>query len=196
MKSMGSILGRVRRPSRYLGSEVHAKRRDPDSALVKVCLAFPDLYEVGVSHLGMPILYEIINSKPSFAADRVFCPDTDMEALLIEEKIPLSSLEWGKPLKDFDILGMSLLYELNYTGVLSMLNLAGIPLRSRDRGPMHPIVLGGGPCAVNPAPVADFFDAMVVGEGEGVILPLLQAFLRWKTDGARERNRLLEDWAA
>jgi radical SAM family uncharacterized protein/radical SAM-linked protein len=196
MESRNFILGRVRRPSRYLGNEVHAKRRDPLGALARVCLAFPDLYEVGASHLGLPILYEIINSEPQAAADRVFCPDTDMEELLRREKIPLFSLEWEMPLKDFDILGISLLYELNYTSVLTLLDLAGIPFRSKDRGAQCPIVLGGGPCTVNPEPVADFFDALVVGEGEEVIRRLLQAFLRWKADGTGGRDRLLEDWAA
>jgi len=140
-------------------------------------LAFPDLYEIGTSHFGLQILYHILNRHRDIAAERVFAPGADMESHLRSSGIPMMSLESHKPIDRFDIIGFSLLYELNYTNILNILELAHIPLFSRQRDDSHPFVVAGGPCTCNPEPVADFFDAIVVGDGENVILEMSQAWL-------------------
>jgi len=195
IKSIQDILPTVYQPSRYLGSEVNRVRKDPDRARLRFALAFPDLYEIGTSHFGLQILYHILNSRPDTAAERVFAPGPDMEARLRSAGLPLTSLETRTPLGEFDILGFSLLYELNYTNVLTILDLAGLPFYARDRGPDHPLVAAGGPCTCNPAPLAPFFDAMVIGEGEEVIVGMTEAWLEWKARATGDRNRLLEVWA-
>ncbi len=187
------IISRVKQPSRYLGCEVNAVKKE--EADLKLCLAFPDLYEVGMSHFGMQILYHVVNREPDMLAERVFAPDADMEALLRAENLPLFSLESRRPLSEFDILGVSLLYELNYTNVLAMLDLAGIPFRAKDRDRRHPFVIAGGPATVNPEPVAAFFDALVVGDGEGVMIEMCRAWLSWKKAGGADRAALLSAWA-
>ncbi len=187
------IISRVKQPSRYLGCEVNAVKKE--EADLKLCLAFPDLYEVGMSHFGMQILYHVVNREPDMLAERVFAPDSDMEALLRAENLPLFSLESRRPLSEFDILGVSLLYELNYTNVLAMLDLAGIPFRAKDRDRRHPFVIAGGPATVNPEPVAAFFDALVVGDGEGVMIEMCRAWLSWKKAGGADRAALLSAWA-
>lgn len=160
------ILPRVEKPSRYLGSEVHRIRKDPPTVRLRIALAFPDLYEIGTSHFGLQILYHVLNRIPEVAAERVFAPAADMEAELRRLSRPLFALESQTALHAFDIVGFSLLYELNYTNVLAMLDLGGIPLRAADRGVGHPLVIAGGPCTCNPEPMAEFFDAMVIGDGE------------------------------
>ena len=174
------ILPLVEAPSRYLGSEVNTVRKDHRQVKLKFALAFPDLYEIGTSHFGLQILYHILNKRPDVVAERVFTPAPDMQTYLRQREIPLSSLESGCPLGQFDILGFSLLYELNYTNVLAMLDLAGIPLRSNDRDQQHPLIIAGGPCTCNPEPVADFFDALVIGDGEDVVLQMADAWLDWQ----------------
>ena len=191
--SLNHILPRVLRPSRYLGNEINAIRKDLTSVAVKVLLAFPDVYEVGMSHFGFRLLYHILNRREDVAAERVFAPWTDMEALLRQSGLPVFSIETRHPAGEFDIIGFSLQYELSYTNVLAMLDLAGIPLRWKDRGEDDPLVIAGGPCVVNPEPTAAFFDAMVVGDGEEVVEEIVDVYKQWKQDkGSRsDLHRLL-----
>ena len=194
-QSLEDILPLVRHSSHYLGSEVNAIRKDPGQVRLRVALAFPDLYEVGMSHVGIQILYHILNAQEGIAAERVFAPGLDLEAELRATHTSLCSLETHTPLSDFDIIGFSLLYELNFTNILSMLGLSDIPFYSRNRGNSHPIVLGGGPCTFNPEPLADFFDAMVIGDGEEVVVELVEVLLEWKEGGGDDRQELLERWS-
>ena len=194
MEKNFKILTSVEKPSRYLGSEVNAIRKDPGRVKMRMALAFPDLYEIGTSHFGLQILYHILNRRPDIAAERVFAPALDMEALLRRTGKPLFSLESHTPLNRFDIIGFSLLYELNYTNMLTMLELAGIPWRAAERDRRHPLIIAGGPCTCNPEPVAEFFDAMVVGDGEAVVLELADAWLAWKQSGSADRQGLLDRW--
>jgi radical SAM family uncharacterized protein/radical SAM-linked protein len=189
-----NILSLVQRPSHYLGSEPNAITKDPAKIRLRFALAFPDLYDIGMSHLGMKILYHILNSRTGVCAERVFAPGEDMEAQLRAKGVPLCSLETRTPLSRFDILGVSLLYELNYTNILTILDLAGIPFFSRERDESHPVVIAGGPCAFNPEPLADFFDAIVVGDGEEVICSLTDSWMDWKKSG-KNRKSLLKAWA-
>ncbi|MBI5578583.1 MAG: TIGR03960 family B12-binding radical SAM protein [Deltaproteobacteria bacterium] len=190
------ILALIEKPSRYLGSEINAVKKDPQRVKLRFALAFPDLYEIGTSHFGLQILYHILNRRPEIAAERVFAPATDLEDRLRQGRMPLFSLESRTPLNRFDIIGFSLLYELNYTNVITMLALSGIPPLSGDRGPGDPLVVAGGPCTCNPEPVADFFDAIVVGDGEPVVLELARTWLEWKDAGSGERELLLKMWSA
>jgi radical SAM family uncharacterized protein/radical SAM-linked protein len=190
------LLSALERPSRYLGSEINAVRKDPRGVRLHVALAFPDLYEIGTSHFGMQILYSILNRRPDIAAERVFAPAPDLEALLRRTGRPLFSLESHRPLAEFDIVGFSLLYELNYTNVLTMLDLARIPRRAGDREDRHPLVIAGGPCTCNPEPMAAFFDALVIGDGETALPAMAAAWLAWKAGGGgRDREALLRDWS-
>ena len=188
------FLGKIRGPSRYLGLEVNACRKSWDAARVRMCLAFPDVYEVGTSHFGMQILYHVVNLREGWLADRVFCPDRDLEEALVRAGQPLWGLETRQPLGDFDVIGFSLLYELNATNVLTILERAGLPFRAGDREGTHPLVIGGGPVAVNPEPYADFFDALVVGDGEEVLPRLLEILEKWKAAG-EEKKGLLKAWS-
>ncbi|MFO7964811.1 MAG: TIGR03960 family B12-binding radical SAM protein [Desulfobacterales bacterium] len=196
MERKGEILPFVNRPSRYLGTETNAVRKNVSGIGVHVALAFPDLYEIGSSHLGLMILYDQINKQDGAYAERVFAPDRDMGKLLREKNIALKSLETQTPLKQFDIVGFSLLYELNYTNMLLMLDLAGIPFAARNREDSFPIVIAGGPCTCNPEPVAEFFDAMVIGDGEPVVLLMCEALLGWKKEGKTDKESLLKKWSA
>ncbi len=193
-QSLQEILPLVQHPSHYLGTEINALRKDPEKIRLRFALAFPDLYEIGMSHLGIQILYHILNARQAIAAERVFAPGVDLEARLRVGSIPLCSLEGGIPLSDFDIVGFSLLYELNFTNILMMLDLSGIPFYARDRDESHPFVIAGGPCTFNPEPLSDFFDAMVVGDGELVVVELADAWLAWKDSGA-DREALLKTWS-
>jgi radical SAM family uncharacterized protein/radical SAM-linked protein len=161
-----ALLSGAEKPSRYIGTEVNASRKD--NADVRFLLAFPDTYEVGMSHLGLQILYSILNHIPDVAAERCFTPWPDRERQLRDRELSLTSLETQTPLKNFDIIGFSLQYELSYTNVLNMLDLGGIPLYSEERCEKHPLIIAGGPCCFNPAPLTDFIDAFVIGEGEEV----------------------------
>jgi radical SAM family uncharacterized protein/radical SAM-linked protein len=174
------ILPLVSKPSRYLGSEVNSIHKDLSRVELKVALIFPDLYEVGMSNLGLQILYPILNQHPGIAAERAYVPGADMERILRERRIPLFSQESRIPLREFDILGFTLPTELNYSTVLSILGLAGMPHYSRERDARYPLVIGGGPCAFNPEPLADFFEAFVLGDGEEVILEISEAVMQWK----------------
>ena len=181
------------KPSRYINGEVNSIRKE---APVKVALAFPDVYEIGMSHLGLKILYKIINDLPFASAERIFSPWVDLEAYMRANGIILSSLESKRPLKDFDIVGFSLQYELSYTTVLNMLYLGGIPLKAEERSnspvSRYPLVIAGGPCTVNPAPMSPFIDAFLIGDGEEAIKEIIDMFYRWRTGGDGKRESLLK----
>ena len=178
---LDSILPTVRKPARYTGREYNSVHKDWSDCRVKVALAYPDVYEVGMSNLGLAILYDILNRTDGVLAERVYAPWLDMEQAMRRVGIPLYSLESRHPLCDFDIIGFSLQYELNYSNVLTMLDLAGIPLLASQRtDEVWPLVLGGGSCAYNAEPVADFFDLFVIGEGEEVLPELLDAYAKVK----------------
>jgi radical SAM family uncharacterized protein/radical SAM-linked protein len=179
-------LHRVQRPTRYLGREINAVFKDPRAVALRVALLFPDLYEVGMSHLGLSLLYGILNREEHIWAERAYAPAPDLEADLRSRRQPLTSLESGTPLSCFDLLGVSLQYELGYTNLLNMLDLGGVPLWAAERDPAHPVVIGGGPACFNPEPVAPFFDALVLGDGEEVILELAELVAAWK---ARKGDR-------
>ncbi len=189
-------LGGIEQPSRYIGFEPNHIRKRPEEIKLFFALAFPEMYEIGMSHFGIQILYHILNRQPGIAAERVFAPGLDLHERMVRENQPLVSLESKRPLRDFDIVGFSLLYELTYTNVLYMLEAAGIPFDARTRDGNVPFVIAGGPCTVNPEPMARFFDAMVIGDGERVVLTLTEEWMRWKSDGAGSREDLLERWAA
>jgi radical SAM family uncharacterized protein/radical SAM-linked protein len=193
--SIQNILPFLERPSRYLGNEINHIKKDPGSVDLRFALAFPDLYEIGMSHFGLQILYHILNKETKIAAERVFAPATDMEEHLRASRIPLLSLESQSPLRDFDIVGFSLLYELNYTNVLTILDLSNIPFYAAQRDVDMPLIIAGGPCTCNPEPVADFFDAMVIGEAEEVILHLTDAWREWRAAGGADKERLLLAWS-
>jgi len=177
----------VKNPLQYLDSEVNALRRDFDGAAVRAALAFPDLYELGMSHLGLKILYEILNGEDDFLAERVFAPARDREDQLRRSGTPLASLESARPLGDFDLLGFTLPYELTYTNILNMLDLAGIPLRSSERDGSHPLVGGGGPGTYNPEPMAEFFDFFLLGDGEEAIVEIARALAGTRGAGREEK---------
>jgi radical SAM family uncharacterized protein len=191
MNSLEDILYEVSRPARYSGGEWNSRVKDWQATQVRIALAFPDVYEIGMSNLALPILYKIINDQPDALAERVYAPWVDMEALLRQNNIPLFSLETRQPLKDFDVIGFSLGYELAYTNVLNMLDLAGIPLFSHQREDSHPLIIAGGSCALNPEPMADFIDLFVIGEAEDIIPKLLDVFRISKGN----RKKLLEEAA-
>jgi radical SAM superfamily enzyme YgiQ (UPF0313 family) len=190
-----SILRKVARPGRYTGGEWNSVVKDWQAIPVKVALAYPDIYEIGMSNLALPILYDLLNRQTDVLAERVFAPWIDMEAAMRQAGIPLLSLESGRPLREFHILGFSLGYELTYTNVLNMLDLAGIPVLAADRDGSHPLVLAGGTCTLNPEPMADFVDVFAIGDGEELALELVQAFRRYRADG-RSRSEILSGLAA
>lgn len=192
------ILPHVEKPSRYINQEYNAYHKPHQKTKVKVALAYPDVYEVGASNLGLQILYQIINSCQDIVAERVYAPWSDMEEKLRQKKIPLFSLESTLPISDFDILGFSLQAELTYTNILNMLDLASIPLRASERSDEHPLVIGGGPCVFNPEPLADFFDCFVLGEAEEAVLEIAEAFKKVKAkrpSTGTKRQKLLEKLA-
>ncbi len=170
------FLNRVQRPGRYVGREWNIPQKNFENADVQMVMAFPDLYEVGMSHLGLRILYEVVNQAADFAMERVMAPGPDLEALLRAEDTPLFSLETNRAVGDFDILGFSIQYELSATNILNILDLSGLPLRAAQRDHTHAIVIGGGPCVYNPEPFAPFFDVLLIGEGEEAILEFLALY--------------------
>ena len=188
------ILPLVNKPGRYTGNEINIIRKDWSKDLVKFALIFPDLYEIGMSHLGFEILYHILNKEPYIVAERAYAPGIDMEEILRQRGLPLFSLETKQSLKNFDILGFTLQYELHYTNVLNMLNLAGIPIWSEERKDHVPLVIAGGPCAFNPEPLANFIDAFVIGDGEEVIKKIAQLVKNAKKEGG-SRNEVLNQLA-
>ena len=177
------ILLSVQKPARYIGGEVNMVRKDLKDIDVRFAFCFPDVYDVGMSHLGMQVLYHDNNRYDYVYWERCFAPWTDMEEQMRKHDIPLYSLETMTPLNEFDFVGFTLQYEMSFTNVLNMLDLAKVPLLSTERGEGSPIVVGGGPCVCNPEPIADFFDLFVLGEGEEVNLELCHLYLACKEAG-------------
>lgn len=175
----------VQKPSRYIGGEVGSIIKDKEKVDVRFAFCFPDTYDIGMSHLGMKILYSLINERENYWCERCFAPSEDFETIMRENEIPLYALESLDPIKDFDFIGFTMQYELSYTNVLNMLDLAGIPVFARDRGnELAQIVCAGGPCVCNPEPLADFFDLFILGEGEEVNLELMDLYHEMKQQGA------------
>ena len=185
-----SILQKVSRPARYTGGEWNSVVKDWETAEVRVALSYPDIYEIGMSNLALFILYDLLNKQPDVLAERVYAPWIDMEAALRQASIPLLSLESKRSLAEFDIIGFSLGYELTYTNVLNMLDLAGIPVFASDRTESHPLVIAGGSCTLNPEPMSQFIDVFVIGEGEEVTPKLIETFRRWKKEGGSKAELL------
>ncbi len=185
-----NILHQVIKPARYTGGEWNSIVKDWDKTNIKFALCYPDLYEIGMSNMALPILCDLLNRQPDVLAERVYAPWIDMEAAMRAAGIPLLSLESKHPLKDFDIIGFSLDYELTYTNVLNLLDLAQIPVLASERGDSHPVVIAGGSCALNPEPMSDFIDFFVTGDGEEVVLELLNCLRDWKINGASKKELL------
>ncbi|MFC1966006.1 TIGR03960 family B12-binding radical SAM protein [Chloroflexota bacterium] len=196
MTNLDTILHQVTKPARYTGGEWNSIVKDWDKTPIRIALIFPDLYEIGMSNMALPILYELLNSQLDVLAERAYAPWVDMEAAMRQADIPLFSLESKRPLKDFDIIGFSLGYELTYTNVLNMLDLAQIPVLASERS-SHPLVIAGGSCALNPEPMSDFIDLFVIGDGEEVTLELLDSFRNWKQqDKVASKEKLLRQMAS
>jgi len=187
------ILHQVNRPARYTGGEWNSVIKDWDKIPVKIALAYPDTYEIGMSNMAVPILYELLNTQPDTLAERVYAPWVDMEARMRESNIPLFSLESRRPLKDFDIIGFSLGYELSYTNVLNILDLSQIPVLAADRDDSHPLIIAGGSCCLNPEPMSDFIDVFIIGDGEEVLFEFLDVYREHKGSG---KEKLLKRLAA
>ena len=184
------ILMRVEKPARYVGGELNAVMKDKDKVSIRFAMCFPDVYEIGMSYLGIQILYDLFNRREDTWCERVYSPWPDLDAILREQKIPLFALESQDPLKEFDFLGFTLQYEMGYTNILQVLDLAGIPLLSERRGEEDPIVIGGGPCSYNPEPLADFFDLFYMGEGEVSYDRLLDLYKANKAAGGSRMDFL------
>ncbi|MDO5519841.1 MAG: B12-binding domain-containing radical SAM protein, partial [bacterium] len=169
------ILLTVEKPARYIGNEVNMVVKDLNKIDIRFCMCFPDVYEIGMSHQGIQILYDMFNRREDTYCERVYSPWTDLDKIMREQNIPLFALESQDPIKDFDFLGITLQYEMCYTNILQVLDLSGIALNAKDRTEEDPIVIGGGPCSYNPEPIADYFDIFYIGEGETVYDQLLDA---------------------
>ena len=191
-KEVEKILLKVQKPGRYVGGEMNSVIKDKNKVNIRFAFCFPDVYEVGMSHLGMKILYSLFNQKEDIWCERVFAPWTDMEALMREKHIPLYALESGDPLTEFDFIGFTLQYELSYTNILNMLQLGGIPVKSCDRKELKNIVCAGGPCACNPEPIADFIDLFFIGEGEEVDLEVMELYRECRRNGDSKHYFLIK----
>jgi len=187
-----SILHQVTRPARYTGGEWNSVIKDWDKTALRFALGYPDLYEIGMSNMALPILYDILNGQSDILAERFFAPWVDMEAALRAAGIPLLSLESKRPLKDFDAIGFSLDYELTYTNVLNILDLSQLPVLASERDDSHPIVIAGGSCCLNPEPISEFIDLFVIGEGEEVLPELVDCLRQWKKNKAPKKELLQE----
>ncbi len=184
------ILMRVEKPARYVGGELNAVMKDKEKIAIRFAMCFPDVYEIGMSYLGIQILYDLFNRREDTWCERVYSPWPDLDAIMREKKIPLFALESQDPLKEFDFLGFTLQYEMGYTNILQVLDLAGVPLLAKDRAEDDPIVIGGGPCSYNPEPLADFFDLFYMGEGEVSYGELLDIYKANKAAGGNRANFL------
>lgn len=185
------ILMSVEKPARYIGNEVNSVIKDPGAVDIRFAMCFPDVYEIGMSHLGIQILYDMFNRREDVWCERVYSPWIDLEKIMVKENIPLFSLESQTPIKDFDFLGMTLQFEMCYTNILQVLSLSQIPLHAKDRTDNMPFVIGGGPCSYNPEPIADFFDMFYIGEGETVYDALFDTYKEWKKSGGSREEFLL-----
>lgn len=187
-----NILSKVQKPARYCGGELNSVVKNKNDVSVRFAFCFPDLYEVGMSHLGMKILYSLLNKDPEVWCERVFAPDVDMEKILRENGYPLFALESRDSVADFDMIGFTLQYELSYTGILNMLDLAGIPVRAKERTELKNLIVAGGPCSCNPEPIADFIDLFMPGEGEEVLPEVVELYKTAKKEGWSKKRYLLE----
>ncbi len=192
--SQKEFLPLVKKPSKYIGEEINFIKKDLNKERTTIALVFPDLYEIGMSHLGLKILYHIVNKREEFAAERVFAHDIDFEELLRKKSMPLESLENKIPLNQFDLVGFTLQYEMSYTNILNILDLGQIPLLREDRENQHPLIIGGGPCVYNPEPLSDFFDCFVIGDGEEVIIEILNMYSKSKEKN-EDKKHLLQHFA-
>ena len=195
-EKISSVLKSVEKPGRYSGGEYGAVLKDKTKVKARFAFAFPDTYEIGMSNLGMRLLYGSLNADPDIWCERVFCPWVDMQQKMRELDIPLWAHESGDPVKEFDILGFTLGYEMCYTTVLAMLKMAGVPLRADARTDADPIVIGGGACAYNPEPMADFFDCFSIGEGEDNLVEFTRLYIRMREEGRYSRAAFLHEAAA
>ena len=184
------ILLKIEKPARYIGNEVNSVMKDPAKVSIRFAMCFPDVYEIGMSHLGIQILYDMFNKREDVWCERVYSPWTDLDQIMRERKIPLFALESQDPVKEFDFLGITLQYEMCYTNILQVLDLSGIPLAAEERTDEDPIVIGGGPCTYNPEPLAEFFDLFYMGEGETVYDELLDAYKENKKCGGTRKEFL------
>ena len=184
------ILPLVQKPGRYIGGELNSVEKDPAMVDMRFAFCFPDTYEIGMSHLGIKILYYLINEREDAYCERVFAPWLDMEEQMRSVGLPLFSLETGTPLSEFDLIGFTLQYEMSFTTCLYMLELGGVPLLAKDRHDLKNLVVGGGPCACNPEPIADFFDLFMLGDGEEVMMDLLDLYKEYKERGASKEEFL------
>lgn len=191
-KEVEKILQYVQKPARYVGGELNSVIKDVNKVDIRYAFCFPDIYEIGMSHLGMKILYGLVNDREDSWCERVFAPDVDMEEQMRKHNVPLFALESGDYIKHFDMIGFTLMYELCYTNVLNMLDLAGIPLFSKDRTELAPIVCVGGPCACNPEPIADFVDIVFLGDGEESTNAVIDLLKECKKNGASKQEFLLK----
>lgn len=191
-KEVEKILQYVQKPARYSGGELNSVIKDADKVDIRYAFCFPDIYEIGMSHLGMKILYGLVNERDDAWCERVFAPDIDMEEQMRKNNVPLFALESGDYIKDFDMIGFTLMYELCYTNVLNMLDLAGVPLFSKDRTELAPIVCVGGPCACNPEPIADFVDIVFLGDGEESTNEVIDLLKECKKSGTTKQEFLLK----
>ncbi len=184
------ILMKVEKPARYIGGEVNAVMKDKEQVQVRFAMCFPDVYEIGMSHLGIQILYDMFNQFEDVWCERVYSPWVDLDAVMRKENIPLFALESQDPIKEFDFLGITIQYEMCYTNILQVLELSKIPLLSKERGEEDPIVIGGGPCTYNPEPICDFFDLFYIGEGETRYRELINLYKECKVDGLGRKEFL------
>ena len=184
------VLLSIEKPARYIGGEVNSVMKGKEEVDIRFCMCFPDVYEIGMSHLGIQILYDMFNRREDTWCERVYSPWLDLDKILKEKKIPLFALESQDPVRDFDFLGITIQFEMCYTNILQILDLSQIPLHAADRTEEDPIVIGGGPCAYNPEPLAEFFDIFYIGEGETVYDELLDTYKEWKQSGASRKDFL------
>ena len=184
------ILLNIEKPARYIGGEVNSVMKDKDKVDIRFAMCFPDVYEIGMSHLGIQILYDMFNRREDTWCERVYSPWMDLDKILKEKNIPLFALESQDPVRDFDFLGITIQFEMCYTNILQILDLSQIPIHASDRTEEDPFVIGGGPCAYNPEPLAEFFDIFYIGEGETVYDELLDAYREWKKTGGSRKDFL------
>ena len=186
------ILLSVDKPARYIGGELNSRDKNLDDVDIRFVMCFPDVYEIGMSHIGMQILYDMLNRREDTFCERLFSPWVDLDKILREKNIPLFSLESQENVKDANFLGITLQYEMCYTNILQVLELSHIPIYAKDRGEEYPIVIGGGPCAYNPEPLAPFFDIFYIGEGEVVYDKLLDLYKECKKNKLSKHEFLLK----
>ncbi len=185
------ILLNIEKPARYIGGEVNSVMKDKDQVDIRFAMCFPDVYEIGMSHLGIQILYDMFNRRDDVWCERVYSPWLDLDKVMREKDIPLFALESQDPVREFDFLGITIQFEMCYTNILQVLDLSHIPMYAKDRTESDPIVIGGGPCTYNPEPLAEFFDIFYMGEGETVYDELLDSYKEWKASG-KSRRAFLE----